>query len=190
MTEENKSTSTATTTATTSRSSMIPVGYYARVAKAEIRRVRQGFTRENVTSFFITLLWTIPLTLLIWVYAEQETAVSLSNVTVPLEIRISDPTKIAKLVKPSDGNIICEITGPRSNTDHFAVRTSTAPLVITIDSSARLGENSFSMLQTIANNVFFKDEGVSVKDCTPATLVVDVDKLDTPTCPLCRRPIS
>src|SRR3954466_12407629 len=74
-------------------------------------------TREQFTNFLKNLVWVAPLTLLIWVYAEREQTVTLGPVTFPLEVRTTDPNKLATLRKPQDKNVVVELSGPRARLD-------------------------------------------------------------------------
>src|SRR5205807_2622098 len=49
------------------------------------------FTRENVISNLKTLAWVVPLTLLIWIYAEREQVATTKDVAVPFDMVSLDP---------------------------------------------------------------------------------------------------
>jgi hypothetical protein len=181
MLEENKPSSpssagsAASALVTGRRRSKMHLNQYARFATAEARRFKEGFTRENIIAFLRTLVWTIPITVIIWVYAEQQTSIPLTHAPVKIAVKSSDPTKIATLVQPADAEIICDLFGPRANVDRLK-QSPDNPLVIPID--AVRGEFPMSTLETIRANSYFKDQGVAVTNCSPAQLVIDVDTLD------------
>src|SRR4051812_26806963 len=68
---------------------------------------------EQFFGFLKTLIWVAPLTLLIWVYAEREQAVTVAGVTFPVDVRTVDHNRIVQLRSPADKNIIVELSGPR-----------------------------------------------------------------------------
>jgi hypothetical protein len=157
------------------------LAYFARRASGEWRRFRQGFTRQNVISFSKAMAWVVPLTLLIWVYAETAQDVPRSNVQMPIELRSNDPKLTVKLVKPyPDKFIVCDLEGPSSNLEHFTDQLSpTDPLIINIDTSKLPpGENSMPTKGMIIDNPRLKAYGISVNKSEPDVLTFDVDQLD------------
>src|SRR5215211_3341785 len=67
---------------------------------AEWSRFASGFTRENVVSNLKTLAWVIPLTLLIWIYAEREQVAPAKDVAVPFELQSVDTDRVVSLKPP------------------------------------------------------------------------------------------
>src|SRR5215212_8683287 len=73
---------------------------------AEWIRFTNGFTRDNIVSNLKTLAWVVPLTLLIWIYAEREQVAPAKDVSVPFELTSPDPGRIVTLRPPQDKNLI------------------------------------------------------------------------------------
>src|SRR4051794_11166045 len=69
---------------------------------SEWRRIALGFTRDNVISNLKTLAYVIPLTLLIWIYAEREQVATTKDVAVPFELQSVDPDRV--VTTPQDRN--------------------------------------------------------------------------------------
>ena len=63
-------------------------------AAAEWHRFASRFTREAVISNLKTLAWVVPLTLLIWIYAEREQVASMKDVAVPFDLVSVDPNAV------------------------------------------------------------------------------------------------
>src|SRR6185369_2773431 len=81
-------------------------------AMSEWRRFQQNFTRENVISNAKTLAWVIPLTLLIWIWAEREQVATTKDEPVPFELVNNDGERSVTLKPPQDRNVILELQGP------------------------------------------------------------------------------
>jgi hypothetical protein len=155
--------------------------YFGRRVRAELRRFHQGFTRQNILSFSKAMAWVIPLTILIWVYAETAQDVPRSNVQMPIELRSKDSKHTVKLVKPyPDKFIVCDLSGQSSNLERFTDQLSpTDPLIINIDTSKLPeGENSMPTKGMIMDNPRLKAYGITVDKCEPDVLTFDVDQLD------------
>ena len=78
----------------------------------EFRRFTASLTRENIINNLKTLAWVIPLTLLIWIWAEREQVQPASDVAVPIELTSADPNRVVSL-KGSDPNLVLELSGPQ-----------------------------------------------------------------------------
>src|SRR5438094_5206075 len=90
--------------------------YWRDSTVSELRRWRENVTREQVISNLKTLAWVIPLTLLIWIYAEREQVGTMKDVSVPFELA-TDPNRSVSLAEtrpPQDKNLILEIQGPQA----------------------------------------------------------------------------
>jgi hypothetical protein len=156
------------------------VDYYYRKAAEEMHRFQEGFTRQNVVSFLKTLVWVVPLTLLIWIYAEQEQQISLSNVSASIQIKSTDPARTVTLLSPPEKVIELDLWGPRSSLDRIQdYLATTVPLDIDIDPSLSIGEHDIQTLPRIENDSRFKNLGITVVKASPENLSVYVDVLET-----------
>jgi len=158
-----------------------PMNFYARILASEMRRFRNGFTRENIAGFLKNMAWTVPLTVLIWVYAEREQEVSAPDQTIAIDVKSNDPSKVVTLEYPREKMIICDFKGPRSNLDRFteALPTS-APITINLDTRQLPNqEEPILTLEYLKENPRFKEAGITIEKCTPPTLTVYVDSLET-----------
>ena len=68
-----------------------------RTASVGRRWARDTFSREQLVSNLKSIAWVIPLTILIWVYAERAQQDD-GAATVTIEVKSADPTGFAKLV--------------------------------------------------------------------------------------------
>src|SRR3954464_8093920 len=79
---------------------------------AEWVRFRSRLTRDNIISNLKTLAWVVPLTLLIWIWAEREQVQPAKDVTVPFELSSPDPNRVIRN-KSGDSNLVLELSGPQ-----------------------------------------------------------------------------
>jgi hypothetical protein len=163
----------------------LPLNYYARTLASEARRFRQGITRENVTGFLKNMAWTVPLTVLIWVYAEREQEVPVTDQPIAIEVKSRDPLKVVTL-DPREKVITCDLKGPRSNLDRFRESLSTsAPITIELDTRRQANqEDMIPTLENLRENPRFKEAGITIEKCTPPSLTVYVDSLETRNLPV------
>jgi hypothetical protein len=171
-----------------SRREASPMGVFARAISWEIRRLRTRFTRDNVIAFLKTLRWVVPLTILAWVYAlsQQEEHVSTS---LAVEVRSSNSKKVVTLLK--DQAILCDLSGPRASLDRFLQSNTNKALIITIDAGNLPDtDNSIPIAENLKDNSRFKEAGITLTQCTPAFLTVNVDDLEKKTLPIQKPEIS
>lgn len=156
------------------------LNYYVSAVASEWRRFRNGFTRDNVTKFLKNLFWTVLLTVLIWVYAEREEEVPASDQPIAIEVKSRDPSKIVTL-DPNEKVIMCDLKGPQSNLDQFReTLLPNSPITIELSTSGLPdGENRIPTLENLKENSRFKAAGITIEKCTPPTLTVVVDTLQT-----------
>jgi hypothetical protein len=129
-----------------------------------------------------TLAWVAPLTILIWIYAEREQSIPVTNVTFPIEVRVSDNNRLVTLKDPADHNVVATLSGPRSAVDraiHDLQAGGSDRALVQIDVDPRRtrprGEFNLSSGDVIANNLFFVRQGISVRDVSPTNLRVEID---------------
>jgi hypothetical protein len=153
------------------------VDYYARKAAEEARRLHRSLTRENIVSFLKTMLLVVPLTLLLWFYAEQEQIETESNVPVAIQVKSSDPSRVVTLL-PGENSILCDLRGPHSNMESVRELLNTNnPVTIDVDASVPTGVQEIQTLPRVDANARFKDLGITVEKASPEYLRVNVDTL-------------
>lgn len=143
---------------------------------------RRSLTRERLLPNLKTLLTVAPLTLLIWVYAEQQELVTEKDVPLRLEIASSDPAhQLVTLLNPADGLVRVSLQGSQIGIDRvkpvleqtFVAQPLTAQI-----GALPPGRQTMVSLDQIQSNKIFYSHGVTVTGCSPETLVVRVDALE------------
>jgi hypothetical protein len=145
--------------------------------------MHRSFTRENLVQACKTLASVVPLTVLIWLYAEREQIRTQPNVSIAIEVRCNDPRRIVSLQKPyPDKVIVADLTGPPSTLDGVVERlerhTGDDPAVeIFIDPTLETGQShEIDTATALAKNPMFL--GTTIDHCQPAKLEVLVDALE------------
>ncbi|HWB53060.1 MAG TPA: hypothetical protein VG722_02670 [Tepidisphaeraceae bacterium] len=145
------------------------------------RRPWQSITRENVIDWLRTLAWVVPLTLLIWIWAEREQlARTPSPVAIPIALRTASPNVVVHLKSPGDGNVMAELSGPSKSLDEV-LKIIQNPIAanrvyINVDGNVQPGRYTLPA-DRIGQSTIFAGRGVSVVDASPPTLTYDVEKI-------------
>jgi hypothetical protein len=144
---------------------------------------RRLFTRENLIADLKTLLIVAPLTVLIWVYAEEQQLVTEPNVALSFAVQSADPAqRQVSLVSPADGTLHVTLQGSQVGIDHIkAILRQTfmsQPVEIQVSADMSAGFKQLVPLDQIAGNPMFYSQGVTVVSCSPETITVRVDALE------------
>jgi hypothetical protein len=153
------------------------------LAESKWARIRRHVpSAEQLASFFRTLVWVAPLTLLIWVYAEREQTVTVPAPPFPIEVKTAAPNRLVKLRGPADGNLVAEFSGPRAKIDRvkelLLPKPDGAAIQIFIDPQLSEGPQELLAVSQLNNHPIFKNNGITVKSCQPPYLKVDIDKYE------------
>lgn len=149
---------------------------------AEWTRFVSGFTRENIISNLKTLAWVVPLTLLIWIWAEREQVQPAKDVSVPFELTSSDPNRIVSLKPPQDKNLVLELQGPQGRLQELLsrLRAGTMPegLKVDVPTSYQVNQDwTLDTLPLVRGQKIFADYGVTVLGVQPTRIEVAIDQL-------------
>jgi len=146
------------------------------------RHAPSPWTRENLVGGLKTIAWVLPLTILIWVYAERE-QVDTATIQAAVSLEPDAADRMASVREQSDTLVMIEIRGPRAGIDQLRgqltpgqgrggalsipVRTQGRPLGHSTDVDVR---------DAIANAKVFRDNAVQVVRATPSFLTVVIDQ--------------
>jgi len=149
---------------------------------AERRWVADTFSAEKMIEMLKQLAWVVPLTLLIWIYAEREQVTKEQNETIPFEIVSTDPNRLVTLRPPQDSNVVVELEGPRARVQDVLhrLRGGEFPQGLRIEIDKALLPNRDHQLRTIsliANHDLFRHNGITVTRTQPDTITVSVDAI-------------
>ena len=140
-------------------------------------------SRSGVFGAIKTLLAVIPLTILIWIYAERvELEKPPAGLVVQIHLHSSSPDYLVRTGGPSARFITVNIEGPRAKVDKVRTRLASGAKeeIVDIAVPADLPEGKtmpLALQQHIEDAPIFKENGIAVKSCVPASIDVTVDQL-------------
>ena len=149
----------------------------------QVRRgARDSFTRDNIISNLKTLAWVIPLTFLIWVYAEREQISTYKDEPLPFELVSVDPNRFVTLNSKQDKNLMVDLVGPQARVQEVLqkLRGGAVPQGIRLEVDTSLTpnrEHELNAVQLLRNQKIFSDYGITVQGCQPARLLVTIDEV-------------
>ena len=123
----------------------------------------------------------VPFTILIWVYAERQQVGKETDVTLPIDVRIDNDQRVVTLVRPADKNVLVTLNGSQSSIDRFRSEIhGGSPLEIVVDPKSSTEQvQSITTAATLNATHLLQRYGITVSNCDPPELKVDVDVLDT-----------
>ena len=133
---------------------------------------------ESLLSSLRSLAWVVPLTVLIWVYAEREQVATQSNFGFNVDVRSTDPSRIVTLKSPSGGIVHADLRGPQGGIDDVKKWLDSGPVVIDVDRNLSPGETHQINADILNNQQRLKQAGVTISNCVPNDLLVYVDALE------------
>ena len=124
------------------------------------------------------LIWVVPLTMLVWLYAERET-IDEQDLLVPVTIRSDRADRIVTLVSSADRVLQIKIKGTRIRIqqarDELARKQG---LQIVAPAQLELGPLvPVPIMQPLNANPVFWQRGITVTSCTPSILNLQVDEV-------------
>ena len=148
---------------------------------AEWARFHNSLTRDNLIAKLKTFAWVLPLTLLIWIYAEREQVAVYEDEPVPFELVNSEDGRYVSLALRQDENLILKVTGPRARVNNVLnqLRGGREPRGLQLEVPTKLELNREITLETlplVRNQRIFIDNGITVLSAQPPRLAVQVDE--------------
>lgn len=146
-----------------------------------MRRSRLRITREQLLDYLRTLAWVIPLTLLVWIWAEREQLARTPNaVSIPVTLRTTSPNLLVRMISPADQNVMAELSGPHNALDEvlkiISDPNSSDRVYINIDANIRPGTYEISA-DRIGQSTIFTGRGITVLNAAPSTITYTVEKI-------------
>lgn len=152
------------------------------------RRFRKQWTRERFAELGRTLLWVAPLTLLIWVWAQDQQIETATQQNVPLHLSHTDNEQVLLRLVGNDAIPLDRITlssvtfqGPRVGLTEVVTRlreNGDAPLLDIKLDLAPVDRVAIDIRTQLNELAVLRDAGVSVVDVTPAQVYLRVEPLE------------
>lgn len=141
------------------------------------RWFRDTFSREQLLSSLRSLVWVLPLTVLIWIYAERE-QVDEKAAQFPIEVKSGAPGEVARLPDGRSITVMATLKGPKARVGQ-AVEALQAgvPVQVFIGGGRPPGSHDVEIMPLIERDLRIGDNGLTVVSCEPKILRVDVDTI-------------
>lgn len=153
-------------------------------SRAAGRMMWASFNREGLISAVKTLMWLVPITFLIWLYAErQQTDTTPSGIPIAIKVQINDPKnkKLAKL-KMTESVVTARLNGPKSQIEDLQAeirrRGINDPIILNIEPSTSVGAHSLNTDSLLSLNDLFVRSGVVAVNSKPENLEFFVDEYE------------
>jgi hypothetical protein len=137
---------------------------------------RHTFSLASVLSGLKSLIWVAPLSVIIWIYAEQADT-DKQPFAITVSVHSSDPTRVVRLVDPTDGKLNVELDGTNNNLEKIrGILAATPTLTIDVADSILSSTGNHSVPGAIVNDQdIFRSNGITVDSVLPHDLTINVD---------------
>lgn len=156
--------------------------------KDSFQWLRDASTPAALLDGLKTAVWVVPLTVMIWVYAEQQQPADTKKETILVDISSGSPNRIVSLLRPTDDEAIANLSGSKSNleqvTDKLNQPGDKRWVHIVVPSDLRPGIHDLNIGEEVASADIFKNADIKVTDVTPARIQVKIDELQTQEIPV------
>jgi hypothetical protein len=136
---------------------------------------RRHMNRDSIVDFLKTMGWVVPLTLLIWYYAEQE-QVDESQELVMIALKSADPKRIVTFGSPGNETITCNLKGRKAKLAEVKAEL-TRPVTLEVAAAYGLGPQPFETAHLRDANIFVSN-GITVSNIQPFRISIIIDTID------------
>jgi hypothetical protein len=143
------------------------------------RWFRRHTTATALLDGLKTAVWVVPLTVLIWVYAEQEQSKDEGGQQVQFEVYSADPDRIVTLLRPGDDIALVGIRGPKANVENVKrlLQKPEPQVRIRIPANVQTSMLNYAIASEIASAPIFKSNGVTVTSVSPGSVQINVEQI-------------
>ena len=155
------------------------------------RRMRRTWTRERFAEIARTLVWVIPLTLLVWVWAQDQQIEQIVQQNIPLQIEHVDGQRVIEILDPDvrRGNNVIQLRsvtfqGPRIGLSTLTNRLRNDFAQDNLDIKLRAGvadRVNVDLRDQLNDLPVLRELGVSVVEVLPVQVAVRVEERKTVT---------
>lgn len=155
------------------------ISYVHQRAARKLTAAQRTPVGRRILNVLRNLAWVVPLTMLVWLYAEREQLDRQRAVAVPITVVSERADRVVNIVKPEDHIILVDIEGTRARIEQARQElTSKQGIQLLVPGSTTPGTQvPLAALEQIATNRIFADRGIVVTSVTPATVLLNVDEL-------------
>jgi hypothetical protein len=149
---------------------------------------RVTFSRESYISSVKSLLWVVPLTVLIWVYAEREQVTTLYNVSINVAPPPSSKSLLVRFAAGTPHMIHAEIHGPQSSVDDVKELLEANTIPLDLDRDRTPGDHLINIANELNKDPRIIAKGVEIRNCSPADVIVTLEPITPVTVDVKPRP--
>ena len=156
------------------------------------RRLRRGWTRERLKDIGFTLVYVVPLTLLIWVWAQDQQIETAPQQNVSVAINHTDAQKVVtllgtdtneRLATRANGAVLVNLTlqGPRVGLNAVLRKLrddgngTDSPFKVDLRGGPT-PRTAVALRERLAESPLLRDAGVGVIEVTPADVIVSIEE--------------
>lgn len=163
-----------------------PVGItYATTPRSWRRRLatelrswsRTTFNRESYLSSLRSLLWVVPLTVLIWVYAEREQVTTLRNVTISVDPPPGQRDRLVRFSNDTPHTIHAEVRGPQAAAEQMKELLESTAIALDLEGNLTPGEHQINVARSLNRDSRVVAKGMEIQNCVPPVVTVVVDAI-------------
>ena len=153
------------------------------------RRLRRGWTRQRARDVALTLVYVVPLTLLIWVWAQDQQIETATQQNVTVAVNHTDAQKVVTLLgsesgerlkRGPDGTLFADLTlqGPRVGLN-AVIKTlrdeaPNSPFKLELRGGSTK-RTTVALRDPLAESALLRDAGVGVLEVSPADVIVSIE---------------
>lgn len=133
--------------------------------------------RAKIIEMIKTLLWVVPLTILIWVYAEREQLQKDKEITgVAIALKSTASDRMVMLVNPTE-RITLVLNGPQAGINNVQEELGKSALQVDVaDDLPSSYDGDLSLAERLSRNSLFAKEAVTVVRTKPTAVRVRAEK--------------
>lgn len=142
--------------------------------------LRRHLTADALTESAKTAMWVVPMTILIWIYSEQEQRKDAPDEPVLITLRSTEADRIVSLLKPGDAVPLVDLRGPKASIERVKTELNRAGdnHLVTIEVPPGLqGVRDVFISSQIERAPIFLENGIEIMKVVPSTIQVRIDTL-------------
>jgi hypothetical protein len=133
---------------------------------------RSTFSRESYVTSLKSLLWVLPLTVLIWIYAEREQVVTVTNVVIRIKLA-ADSGRVIHFVPATDNIVHADIRGPQVDIDEVKDYVENNIIPVDVDRSLTRGEHPIEVTAQLNKLPEVALKGITVERASMIRVSID-----------------
>jgi hypothetical protein len=125
-----------------------------------------------------SLLWVVPLTVLIWIYAEREQEVTLTNVTIVVAPPAGQPGRLLVHFAPGAiHSIHVDMRGRQALVEDAKELLEANAVPLELDRDLTPGDHAIDIATVLNRDPRVVSKGIQIRNCVPAEVTVTVETI-------------